>query len=136
MRLDTIEGMATLRESISSFKPDIVCFDPLIDFHGSDENNAREMTATFRNLRILQEDYGFSTIMSHHIGKPDATGTKDGPDMLRGSSVIFAKGDSYMMLKPTNRNAGIIRVGLHHPPWRSHPPVLSHPRLGGAESEV
>jgi RecA-family ATPase len=110
MKLDTTEGASRIGEIIKDVKPTVVVFDPLIEFHTSDENDAQEMNIVMNNLSMLRNMFGFATIITHHTKKPQGKHKADGPDGLRGSSVLFGKGDSYLMLGNINRNAGIIRV--------------------------
>lgn len=121
MRLDTKEGTARIERIIAAACPTVVCFDPLIEFHGRDENDAQEMTFVLRNLDLLRNKYGFAVIMSHHTGKPDPAKFRSGPDQLRGSSIVYGKGDSFLMLTVVNRNAGILRVDTT---VRRGPPIL------------
>jgi len=92
---------------IAKVKPDIVCLDPLIEFHHREENSASEMQQVMRGLDYLRDKYGVAIIVTHHCGKP---GDRLGADQLRGSSAIFGKGDSYIMLSVHNRASGIIRL--------------------------
>lgn len=112
MRLDTKDGCSRLGEIIAKVKPNVTVFDPLIEFHVANENDAQGMGAVLHNLDILRDSLGFATIMSHHTGKPDPAKARSGPDLLRGSSVIYGKGDSYLMLTPENRAAGLITVDV------------------------
>lgn len=110
MRLDDKDGWKRMGELIQAHKPEVVCFDPLIEFHHADENDAKEMAGVMHNLDVLRNTLGFATLLSHHTGKPSASNVRTGPDNLRGSSVIFGKGDSFLMLTPTDRDNGILRV--------------------------
>lgn len=110
IQFDTEQGLGTMDRIISEIEPDVVCLDPLIEFHTSDENSTKEMSQVLRHLDYLREKHGFATIINHHTGKPSQDKYREGPDALRGNSVIFAKGDSYLMLNPINRNAGLVRV--------------------------
>jgi RecA-family ATPase len=111
MKLDTDDGAKRIAEIIEEVQPQVVCFDPLIEFHTSKENDAQEMNIVLNNLSMLRNTFHFATIITHHTSKPQGKNhKKEGPDGLRGSSVIFGKGDSYLMISNVNRNAGIIRV--------------------------
>jgi len=108
LRLDTAEGAAAVGRLIEEAKPEIVVFDPLVEFHHGDENSTQDMSRVMRGVDWLRDKYAVAVIMSHHCGK--ATELRAGADALRGSSAIFGKGDSYFMLTVHNRGAGILSV--------------------------
>lgn len=110
LRLDTKEGVKRFDTVIKPLKPDVVFIDPMVEYHTSDENSTKDISVFFHNLDKLRADYGFHTTMSHHAGKTNSQNPRSGPDLLRGNSFIFGKGDSFMMLRPTNPDGGIVRV--------------------------
>ena len=110
MRLDREDGCLKIESLIEAVKPDVVCIDPLIEFHQQNENDASEMNLVFKNLDILREKHNFAAIICHHTSKPSMHSAKSGADLLRGTSALFGKGDSFLMLNVTNRNAGLIAV--------------------------
>lgn len=112
MRLDTDEGLKRIEAIIQATKPTVVVFDPLIEFHAENENDAQAMQRVLHGVDILRDTYNFATIITHHSGKPQTMSTREGPDELRGSSVIFGKADSVMMIKPENRAKGFLNVGF------------------------
>jgi RecA-family ATPase len=110
MMLDSPEGCKRIEEVIQRVKPTVVCFDPLIEFHTADENSTQDMAKVLHHIDILRNTYGFATIISHHTGKPNKQNPREGPDLLRGNSVIFGKGDAFLMLTPVSRNNGTLKV--------------------------
>lgn len=110
LRLDTKEGMEQIETLVSQAKPEVVCFDPFFEFHSADENAAHAMSLVLRNLSILRQRFGVSLIITHHTGKPREANDRSGPDLLRGSSAIYGKGDAYLMMEVRNAPAGIIRI--------------------------
>lgn len=107
MRLDTTEGCLRIGEVIQESKPTVVVFDPLAKFHNAKENDAQEMGIVMANITRLRNTFKFATIILHHEGKAK---DRSGPDRMRGSSVMFADGDSFLTLKEINKNAGIVRI--------------------------
>ena len=103
LRLDTTYGTKLLSDLISSCQPNVVIFDPLIEFHSSAENDTTAMSGVFRHLDHLRTVHNFATIINHHRTKlsnnPDVL-NDDSPETLRGSSYVFGKVDSVMMLRP------------------------------------
>lgn len=110
MQLDTGDGLRYIKELIQSFKPDIVAFDPLIEFHTSNENNTQEMARILRNLDAIRESFNVAIIVCHHTAKPNAEAMRSGPDLLRGNSVVFGKGDSFIMISPLSRQDGFLKA--------------------------
>lgn len=108
LRLDKQLGVDAIASLVEKTKPDILVFDPLAEFHHRDENSAQEMLEVMRGLDLLKDKFGIATILGHHCGK--ANDLRAGADALRGSSAIFGKGDSYLMVNVHNRGAGIIRI--------------------------
>lgn len=108
LRLDNAEGAGVIGKIIEQVKPEIVIFDPLVEFHHGDENSTQDMSRVMRGVDWVRDKFNVAVIMSHHCGK--ANDLRAGADALRGSSAIFGKGDSYFMLNVHNRGAGILLV--------------------------
>ena len=106
IRLDSPDGLQRIASVIEAVRPTVVAFDPLIEFHGQDENSTQGMARVLHNLDLLRTRYQFTTIISHHTGKPDPSKGRSGPDLLRGNSVIFGKGDSFLMVTHVSRREG------------------------------
>ena len=110
LQLDKPDGVKAIEKIIIAVKPTVVIFDPLIEFHTSNENDTQAMTKILRNIDSLREKHRFATIINHHEGKPNAEAPRTGGDRLRGSSAVFGKGDSFLTLKVVNRPAAIIEI--------------------------
>jgi len=110
LMLNNTTGVNKLRSLIERTNPDVVCFDPLVEFHNCNENDTQQMAGMLRNLDSLRWKYSFASIITHHIGKSREDQGRYGPDQLRGNSVIFAKGDSYLMLSPRSRTQGTVAI--------------------------
>jgi RecA-family ATPase len=110
MNLDTERGRVYIARIVEKVKPGVVCFDPLMEFHNSDENSASEMAKVLHGIDWLQERFPFSSILVHHLSKPTRDNPRKGPDMLRGSSVLHGKGDSFMLLTPNQKEQGVVHV--------------------------
>lgn len=106
LQFDKQEGMLRIEELVGDLKPDVVVFDPIIEFHTSDENSTHAMAGVLRNLDLLRERHKFATILTHHTGHNQ----RSGPEALRGNSILFGKGDTFLMLDVLNRNAGLIKI--------------------------
>jgi RecA-family ATPase len=110
LQLDNQTGVAEVAALCAYVKPDVVAFDPLVEFHTSDENSTKDMSLILRNIDFLRQKYDFATLINHHHGKPTAGDVRQGPDLLRGSSVLYGKADSFLTLAVANRNAK--RIGI------------------------
>jgi RecA-family ATPase len=110
--LDSDAGMKRIGGIIEQVKPEVVIFDPFVEFHASEENSTMAMNNVLRNISRLRDYFGTETIFSHHCSKPSEEKRREGADLLRGNSVIFGKGDAYLMLTVGNRSAGVIRVNF------------------------
>ncbi len=109
LQFDTPEGLRLIDEVIGDIKPSVTIFDPLIEFHTSDENSPTAMAKVMRCLDWLRERHKFATIIDHHAGKEGVI-KRSGGDAMRGASSIYGKLDTYLALKPVNRNASLIEA--------------------------
>lgn len=108
LRLDTDRGLGKICKLIESCRPDVLALDPLIKFHGADENSAQEMSGVFRNLDQIRGRYKLAVIINHHARRESGQGQP--AEGGRGSTAIFAEGDSFLQISAVNRNAGILLV--------------------------
>lgn len=104
MRLDDGSTMnGRIRTIIGEVNPDVLIIDPLIEFHTQDENSTRDMGLIMRQVNVLKQLFALKgVIIVHHTGKPPADGGiamgRDAADYLRGSSVLYGKADTCLML--------------------------------------
>lgn len=108
LRLDTELGLGRISALIESCRPDVLALDPLIKFHGADENSAQEMAAVFRNLDRLRDKYKLAVIINHHARRESGSGPP--AEGGRGSTAIFAEGDSFLQVTVVNRNTGLLLI--------------------------
>lgn len=106
LRLDTDIGLGKMSKLIESCGAEVLALDPLIKFHGADENSAQEMSAVFRNLDRLRDRHGLAVLINHHARRESGVGQP--AEGGRGSTAIFAEGDSFLQVSTSNRNAGIV----------------------------
>lgn len=109
LRLDTPGGTQAIGKLLDQWTPEVLILDPLIEFHQQDENSSQHMIGIMRNLDKIREHFKCAIILNHHAAKSDE---RTGPDNLRGSSALYGKGDSFFMLRVSNRNAGLIGVDV------------------------
>lgn len=95
-RLDTDEGLKIVRGHIEQAAPHILIIDPLRKFHVLDEDSSTQMGGLMRVLDKLVEDYDMAVIIVHHHGKPKEDRPRTSPTNMRGSSVLYDEGDTYI----------------------------------------
>jgi hypothetical protein len=110
------ECMTRMQQVIAEHKPEVLVLDPLTEFHRSNENSAQEMASIMRNVTRLMQFYNLlAVIINHHTDKPLRGGEvsmRDPADDLRGSSVLFGKGDSYLMIERGNKRSDYLTISF------------------------
>lgn len=96
IRLDSLEDREALRSAVSDLQPRLLILDPLIRCHAADENSATEVARVLSFLRTLEREHSVAVLVVHHARKNRAGDPGQG---LRGSSEIYAWGDSYLYLR-------------------------------------
>lgn len=82
--------------AVMDVQPKLLIFDPLAEcFHG-DENSSGEVKPMTSFINRLAREYGCSVLLTHHITKNSGG---DPGTWMRGSSALFAFGDSYLFLE-------------------------------------
>ena len=92
-----------LYNTIGTHGYDVVVFDSLTRLHHADENDSSRMSAVFRYIKKLMDDFGVSCVFTHHFNKSRGHSN----NRLRGSSDILAFPD-YVLRVETDRNHGDI----------------------------
>ena len=75
---------------------DVLVLDPLYSAHDQDENDTRAMAALCQALLRLRDASHAALIVIHHVRK--SIGRDEIGSAFRGSSALFAVGDSYVLL--------------------------------------
>jgi RecA-family ATPase len=88
--------------AIEEVKPDVIVFDPLKDCNSADENSSQQMGVVMKNLSRIRRSYNLSVVLIHHMTKPQRD-VEAGPEHLRGSSVLFASGDTFLTVKSNQK---------------------------------
>ncbi len=103
VRIDSPRGFERLIENVRSLKPRLVVLDPLVRLHRQDENSATQVAALLDPLERLRNDLGVAIVIVHHTSKSGGRGSDFGGNNLRGSSDLYAWGDSNLMLRRAGR---------------------------------
>lgn len=124
VNLDTLSGLAKLREHIENANPEILILDPLRKLHRQQENSSDDMVKVFGNLEKIQKEYSLTVIMVHHAGKPGEFTSMSSPNALRGSSEIFGDVDTAIMItKPSESNKNLIQLNFTLRSAEEPPPI-------------
>lgn len=74
-----------IKNAVETHQTDIIILDPLISFHGQDENSNDQMRRLLDRVAIFTESLGASPLLIHHHGKFTS---ESGPGGGRGASAI------------------------------------------------
>jgi len=74
-----------IQKAVETHQTDIIILDPLISFHGQDENSNDQMRRLLDQVAIFTESLGASPLLIHHHGKVTS---ESGPGGGRGASAI------------------------------------------------
>jgi len=99
LRIDRDVDFDSIRKVIEKEKPDFVAFDPLSKYHSKEENRSDAMREVIGRFDRLIQEYGVSILLVHHFGKGNAEIQREGAVQLRGSSVLFDAGDTYLSIQ-------------------------------------
>ncbi len=110
-KVDSTDGIKNIERHIEGCHPQVIIFDPLIWFHNQDENDNSQMQRVMERFIGLQEKYGHSTIIVHHMGKPGETRMGYDANSLRGASAVFGAVDSVITVqKPVQNDPTYLRL--------------------------
>jgi hypothetical protein len=98
IKIDTDEGLKTTMRLIRYRRPAAVFFDCLWRFHGKNENKTEDMQKVMERFDYLVRTFKIAIVIIHHHGQPQKESGRNNFELLRGSSVIGAAGDSYLTL--------------------------------------
>lgn len=108
LRLDQARDIERLRRTVEDLRPRLLLLDPFVRLHRINENDAGEVSVVLGELRQLQRLHDLAVVLVHHARK---NGSRSGGEALRGSSDLFAWGDTYASLI---RQKDGLRLTLEH----------------------
>lgn len=92
-----------VREAVKLAKAGLLIVDPLISYHGEDENDNGAMRRCLDCLTLLMEQTGCAVILIHHAGKGTGPAVPYGG---RGASAIGDWAANILQLERVNRGPG------------------------------
>lgn len=105
-------NLALVNDVIAGQAPDLVIFDPIINFSSGDENDNSEMRALLRAIDTLGERYRCAIAVVHHLRKDNSAGF----DSVRGASALRGWFDTGLMLNGTPPNGVVLSYELRNAP--------------------
>lgn len=120
LRLDDERDRSRLAQTIQNLHPRLLVLDPLVRMHRSDENSATEISGLLSFLRRLEREEEVAVLLVHHTRKDGGSNSQPGLG-LRGSSDLWAFGDSNLYLRRTRGN--LILLSIEHRSAPSPAPV-------------
>jgi|GEM_PF-2964097 hypothetical protein len=91
-------GFEIINKLIAQTIPDVIFIDPLIEYFSGDENKQQDMRQLTDRLTQLTTD-NRAVIISHHLRK-NSDGRSPDFNSLRGSSVLFGRVDTAILIAP------------------------------------
>lgn len=95
---------------INKFQPSVIVVDPLISYHGNNENENSEMRKSLDKFSRICIKYGLSMLLVHHSGKVDSKMN------ARGASAICDWAENIVELKKDNGNFKLIHAKARNTP--------------------
>ena len=117
LRLDRGPDPERLAHAVRQHQPRLLVLDPFVRLHRLDENSASDISRLLADLRALQRRFDLAVLLVHHTRK------QNGPvagTALRGSSDLYAWGDSYLYLHKTPDH---LRLTVEHRAARAPDPI-------------
>jgi RecA-family ATPase len=101
--LSTDAGVDAIAKRIKEFNLDVIVLDPLAKFYpGAKENDIEHMGKIAQNIDRLADTMGVSTMILHHMPKPNEASPRKGAQRMRGSTALAADLDTYIELRRTS----------------------------------
>lgn len=109
LRLDDAEDQVRLRGTLRRLAPRLLVLDPLVRLHCADENSSGEISALLPFLRSIEREMETAIVLVHHTRKDAGPAAQPGLG-LRGSSDLWAWGDSNLYLRRTARDRSQLTI--------------------------
>lgn len=117
-------GHIELRELLKDLRPDVVFFDTFRKATHHEENSSTEMVKVFDSLTRLQQEFSFSAVIIHHMGKLGQFRAADSLDSVRGSTLILDHPNTIGLIEklPSLGKDAPPRIDVHWT-FRNHAPI-------------
>lgn len=109
LRLDDSKDQRRLVHTLRNLRPRLLVLDPLVRLHTCEENSSTEISGLLSFLRSLEREIETSVLLVHHTRKDVSLNAQPGQG-LRGSSDIWAFGDSNLYLRKTGADRVLLSI--------------------------
>jgi len=100
----------TIIKMIELSPPDVIIFDPFINFSSAEENSNSEMRAVLDRFDHLQARFGFAIVLVHHTKKASGKFDTNPFEGIRGASALRGWYDTCVALTPIEGQPGQVGV--------------------------
>jgi hypothetical protein len=90
IRLDTVEGIESLRAVVEEFRPALMILDPFVRMHQVSESDSTAIAKILGELRKIKNDFNCGVLLVHHSTK--------GSKAIRGSTEFPAWGETNLFM--------------------------------------
>ena len=126
VRLDSEEELEELGFAVFSLGAQLVVIDPLVRFHGCDENRADEIAAFLGGLRGISNKCGTGFVVVHHFTKSPPSSKRINGNHMRGSGDLYGWMDCAIYTRHDGQNIQAqfeSRYSLAPDPLKMHPVI-------------
>jgi hypothetical protein len=109
LRLDDTRDQIRLLQTLRRLRPRLLVLDPLVRLHRADENSSSEISVLLSFLRAIERELETAVILVHHTRKDAGSAAQPGLG-LRGSSDLWAWGDSNLYLRRTRTDCSVLTI--------------------------
>lgn len=109
LRLDDGRDQSRLVHTLRSLRPRLLVLDPLVRLHTAEENSSAEISGILSFLRSIERELETAILLVHHMRKDAGSSTQPG-QALRGSSDLWAVGDSNLYLRRTRGDRLLLTI--------------------------
>lgn len=114
--IDFDRDLSKIESSIIESKAQVVFIDSFSRLNFGSENDADAVTRTLTKFAEIQDKTGVAIVFIHHLSKPSANPQYKPENIfmrLRGSSVFYAWGSTYIILEKTGKSAQLYLESKH-----------------------
>lgn len=119
------EFQDTIKRMVEATEARCIILDPLISYHGCDENGNSEMRRSLDALTELMDETGTATILFHHLGKASGSGDLNKIFSGRGASAIGDWAANILSLWLGEMDGAEANIEVAHHKARNFPTVAN-----------
>lgn len=120
-KIDSEAHRKELEDKINFQDYKVIIFDSLVDLHSKNENSSQEMQALIDLFRGFCRK-GITMVLIHHQRKENFLSSREGGQMLRGSSALQGGIDSLVCVNNTKKTDNLLEFLISQPKLRQGKP--------------